>query len=194
MYPKSLKELIEKLAELPSLGPKSAERIALHLLTTPSKTEQLINSIKKIEKVGYCDKCNSFTEGKFCAICENPQREKNKICIVEEPHQVALIEKSGIFKGLYYVLHGSIVPLEGKNPHDLKTDKLIKRMKEDHIKEIILATNQDFTLHYMVKLLKNFKVKVSCLAKGIPVGGNIEYVDELTLKEAFKGRRSPEPE
>ncbi len=201
MYPKSIEELIERLTELPSLGPKSAERVALHLLDKPHKIEPLIKAIKNLERIGYCDKCNSFTEGKpaspntasqggLCSICENPQRDKHKICIVEEPHQVALIEKSGIFKGLYYVLHGSIAPLEGKNPQDLKVDKLIKRIKEDHIKEIILATNQEFTLHYMVKLLKNFKVKVSCLAKGIPVGGNIEYVDELTLKEAFKGRQT----
>ena len=188
MRTKSLEELIKNLSELPSLGPKSAERIALHLLNKPHKIEQIIKAVKNLERIGYCEKCNSFTEGKFCTICENPQREKNKICIVEEPHQVDIIEKNGIFKGLYYVLHGSIAPLEGKNPQDLKVDKLIKRIKEGHIKEIILATNQEFTLHYMIKLLKNFKVKVSCLAKGIPVGGNIEYVDELTLKEAFKGR------
>lgn len=194
MYPKSLEELIKSLSELPSLGPKSAERIALHLLDKHHKIEQLIKTVKNLEKIGYCEKCNSYTEKKTCSICDNPQREKNKICVVEEPHQVDIIEKSGIFKGLYYVLHGSIAPLEGKNPQDLKVGKLIKRIKEGHIKEIILATNQEFTTHYMVKLLKNFKVRVSCLAKGIPVGGNIEYVDELTLKEAFKGRTSPEPE
>jgi recombination protein RecR len=189
VHPKSLEELIKILSELPSLGPKSAERIALHLLEKPQKAEQIIKAMKNLGKIGYCEKCNSFTEGKVCAICENPQREKNKICVVEEPHQVDIIEKSGIFKGLYYVLHGSVAPLEGKNPQDLKVNKLVKRIKEGHIKEIILATNEEFTLHYMVKLLKNLKVKVSCLAKGIPVGGNIEYVDELTLREAFKGRQ-----
>ena len=188
MYPKSLEELITSLTELPSLGPKSAERIAVYLLDKPHKIEQLIKAIKNLEKVGSCVQCNSFTEGKLCSICENPQRDKHTICIVEEPHQVAILERSGIFKGLYYVLHGSIAPLEGKNPQDLKVEKLIKRIKEANIKEVILATNQEFTLHYMIKLLKNYKVKVSCLAKGIPVGGNIEYVDELTLKEAFKGR------
>lgn len=193
MYPKSLEELITSLTELPSLGPKSAERIALCLLDKPHKIEQLIKVIKNLEKTGYCVQCNSFTEGKLCAICENPQRDKHKICVVEEPHQVDILERSGIFKGLYYVLHGSVAPLEGKNPQDLKVDKLIKRIKEDHIKEVILATNQEFTLHYMIKLLKNYKVKVSCLAKGIPVGGRIEYVDELTLKEAFKARTSTEP-
>jgi recombination protein RecR len=189
VYPKSLEELIKELSQLPSLGPKSAERIAVHLLDNPHKIEQLIHAIKKIERVEYCEKCNSYTEKKICPICENPQREKNKICIVEEPHQVDILERSGSFKGLYYVLHGSIAPLDGKNPQDLKVDKLIKRIKEGHIKEIILATNQEFTLHYMIKLLKNFKVKVSCLAKGIPVGSRIEYVDELTLREAFKGRQ-----
>jgi recombination protein RecR len=189
MYPKSLKELIEKLAELPSLGPKSAERIALYLLTKPHQLEQLVNTMKSLGKVGYCEKCNSFTEGKLCSICSNPKREKERICVVEEPHHVDTVEKSGIFKGVYYVLHGSISPLEGKGPQDLKVEKLIKRIKKEKIKEIILATDQEFTLHYMIKLLKNLKVKVSCLAKGIPVGGRIEYVDELTLKEAFKGRQ-----
>lgn len=189
MYPKSLKELIEKLAELPSLGPKSSERIALYLITKPYKSEQLASAMKNLDKVGYCDKCNSFTEGKLCSICENPQRDKHKICVVEEPHQVDILERSGIFKGVYYVLHGSIAPLEGKNPQDLRIEKLTRRIKEENIKEIILATNQEFTLHYMIKLLKNYKVKVSCLAKGIPVGSKIEYVDELTLKEAFKGRQ-----
>ena len=189
MYPKSLKELIDKLSELPSLGPKSSERIALNLLNNPYKLEQLINAIKNLGKVGYCDKCNSFTEGKLCSICENPKREKEKICVVEEPHQVDILEKSGVFKGVYYVLHGSIAPLEGKNPQDLKVDKLTKRIKEENIKEVILATNQEFTLHYLIKLLKNSRVKVSCLAKGIPVGSRIEYVDELTLKASFKGRQ-----
>ena len=125
MRTKSLEELIKNLSELPSLGPKSAERIALHLLNKPHKIEQIIKAVKNLERIGYCEKCNSFTEGKFCTICENPQREKNKICIVEEPHQVDIIEKNGIFKGLYYVLHGSIAPLEGKNPQDLKVDKTI---------------------------------------------------------------------
>lgn len=189
MYPKSLKELIEKLTELPSLGPKSAERIAIYLLTKPYKLEQLVSAIKNLGKVGYCDKCNSFTERKLCSICENLRRDKERICVVEEPHQVDILERSGIFKGVYYVLHGSIAPLEGKDLKDLKVEKLTKRIKEENIKEIILATNQEFTLHYMIKLLKNFKVKVSCLAKGVPVGSKIEYVDELTLKEAFKGRQ-----
>ena len=188
MYPKSLEELIEKLSELPSLGPKSSERIALHLLTKSYKLEQLIHAIKNLGKVGYCVQCNSFTEEKLCFICENPKREKEKICIVEEPHQVDILERSGIFKGVYYVLHGGIAPLEGKGPQDLKVDKLMKRIKEENIKEVILAVNQEFTLHYLVKLLKNSRIKVSCLAKGIPVGSKIEYVDELTLKEAFKGR------
>jgi recombination protein RecR len=189
VYPKSLQELIDKLAELPSLGPKSAERIALRLLDNPHKIEPFIKATKNLERIGYCEKCNSYTEGKICPICKNPARDKEKICVVEEPHQVDILEKSGVFKGVYYVLHGSISPLEGKGPQDLKLGKLIKRIKKENIKEVILAVNQDFTLHYMIKLLKKFPVHVSCLARGIPIGSKIEYTDELTLKEAFKGRK-----
>lgn len=189
MYPKSLQELIDKIAELPSLGPKSAERIALHLLDKPQKIEQTMKVLKNLEKIGYCEKCNSYTEATLCSICKNPSRNEETICIVEEPHQVDILEKSGIFKGVYYVLHGSISPLEGKGPQDLKLGKLTRRIKEDNVKEIILAVNQDFTLHYMIKLLKKFPVHVSCLARGIPVGSKIEYTDEVTLKEAFKGRK-----
>ncbi|HIE43876.1 MAG TPA: recombination protein RecR [Candidatus Omnitrophica bacterium] len=191
MHPPSLRRLIEKLAELPSLGPKSAERIALSLMEKPQIIEALIDSLNGLAKVKYCKKCNSLTEGEICSICEDPKRDKGKLCIVEEPHQVDIIERSGIFKGTYYVLGGSVSPLEGKGPEDLRIEKLFKRIKGETVEEIILATNQDFTTLYMIKLLKSSGVKVSCLAKGIPVGSKIEYVDELTLREAFKGRKEP---
>jgi len=191
MHPPSLRRLIEKLAELPSLGPKSAERIALSLMEKPQIIEALIDSLNGLAKVKYCKKCNSLTEGEICSICEDPKRDKGKLCIVEEPHQVDIIKRSGIFKGTYYVLGGSVSPLEGKGPEDLRIEKLFKRIKGETVEEIILATNQDFTTLYMIKLLKSSGVKVSCLAKGIPVGSKIEYVDELTLREAFKGRKEP---
>lgn len=189
MYPPSLKRLIERLEELPSLGPKSAERIALSLLQKPEKTKLLIESLNELGRIKQCKRCNSLTEEETCSICSNPKREKGKICVVEEPHQVDIIERTGVFKGTYYVLGGSVSPLEGKGPESLNTQKLVKRIRDEDIQEIILATNQDFTTLYMIKLLKPFKIKVSSLAKGIPVGSRIEYVDELTLREAFKGRR-----
>ena len=189
MYPASLKELIENLSKLPSIGPKSAERIAIHLLNDVHKREEIINSLQNLNRVKCCGRCNSLTEGDICTICEDPEREKEKICIVEQPYQVDILERSGAFKGTYYVLQGSISPLEGKGPEALKVERLLKRIEKEGIKEIILAVNEDFTLHYMIKLLKPYKIKLFCLAKGIPVGSKIEYMDELTLKEAFKGRR-----
>ena len=190
MYPERLKKLIEELAKLPSLGPKSAERIALYLLKRPNgEIGELSNVLLEAkQKIHFCEKCHALTEGNQCAICSNPKRDQATVCVVEEPPQVEHLEGSG-FKGVYYVLQGSISPLEGKGQDSLNVGRLVKMVSSGEVKEIILATNEEFTTLYLSKLLQKYPVRITRLARGIPVGSKLEYMDELTLKEALQARR-----
>ncbi|NOZ63762.1 MAG: recombination protein RecR [Caldiserica bacterium] len=188
MYPQSFQELIQLLSRLPGLGPRSGERIAFHLLDNEEagKLAGLIKEVK--EKVHLCPSCNYLTEKEVCDICGNGRRNRTLLCIVEEPAQLEAIERTGVYKGLFYVLGGKISPWEGKDPSALPFSRLFTRLSQGEVKEVIIAVNEDFTALYIKKLLQKVPVKVTRLARGLPVGARIEYVDEATLLEALKNR------
>ena len=195
-YTKSMQELIDHFKRLPGIGPKTAERLAFHVLKSPNEeAERFSSAIKMVkESVKFCKKCGNMSEEDLCSICNNPRRDKTMVCVVEEPKDLILVEKSGHYKGTYHVLFGSISPLDGIGPEELTIKELFKRVKEDSVKEVILATNSDAegetTALYLSRELKSFKIKVSRIAYGIPVGENFDYIDQATLIKALEGRQS----
>ena len=194
-YAQSLNRLIEEFSRLPGVGPKSAERMALHVLE--GSLEQAKNLayavVKAKQSLGYCKLCNNLTEAQVCSICEDHRRDKDTICVVEEPKDVLAIEKSGTYRGLYHVLLGAIAPLEGIEPKDLKIKELLVRINQKQAKEIIIATNSnaegETTALYLAGLIKPLGVKTTRIACGIPAGGNLEYADQATLGKALEGRK-----
>ncbi len=194
-YPKTVEDLINKIRKLPGLGVKSAERVVLYLLKSPREDViALAHDIAALRKdIHYCSVCFNFTEKSPCFICSNPGRDRNSLCVVENPRDVAAIEKTGSFRGIYHVLWGLITPLDGIGPEDLKIKELVERCKNGSIKEVILATNPsvegEATSLYLVNLLKPFKIKVTQLARGLPVGSELEFADEATLSKSFEGRK-----
>lgn len=194
-YSNSLLKLIEELKRLPGIGSKTAQRLAFFILNMDEeKVKELAKAILEAkEKTRYCIKCCNISDEEICPICSDPLRDKNVICVVEDPRDVAAMEKTREYKGLYHVLHGVISPLDGIGPEDIKIKELLKRIEELPVKEIILATNPDVegdaTAIYISKLLKPLGIKVTRIAHGIPVGGDIEYADEVTLSMAIEGRR-----
>lgn len=192
-YTESLDKLVKELGRLPGIGPRSAQKMAFHLMKIPKEeARELAQAIVDIkEKTRYCSICNNFSEGEHCQICTSPARDKEIICVVEEPNDVIAIEKIGIYKGTYHVLMGAISPLDGIGPDDLKIKELLKRISSG-IKEVILATNSntegEATAMYLGKIIKPLGVKVTRIARGIPVGGNIEYTDQATLAKAMEKR------
>jgi len=195
-YTRSMHELIEYFKKLPGIGAKTAERFAFYVLkSSRDDMERFSLAIKKVkDSVKFCKKCGNLSETDICTICDNPRRDKTIICVVEEPKDLILIEKSGNYKGSYHVLFGSIAPLDGIGPEDLRIKELLKRVKEDKVKEVILATDSnaegETTALYISKELKPFKIKISRIAYGIPVGENFEYIDQATLMKALEGRRT----
>lgn len=195
-YPKSLLTLIDRLKKLPGIGPKSAERIAFHLLDSNSgDTEKLTRAITEVKnRIKYCSQCFNLSENQLCSICNQPNRDKNTLCVVETPKDIQAIEKTRKFHGLYHVLLGKISPLEGIGPEKLKLKELINRIKHRKPQEIILATSADVegeaTALYLAKLIKPLDIKVTRIAYGIPVGSSLEFADEVTLMRAMEGRRS----
>lgn len=196
-YTQSIEKLIEKLTKLPGIGRRSSERIINYLLNNASLDEvkSLSEAILKVkENVKFCQVCHNLSEEDTCKICQDPRRSKDTICIVENPVDVTAIEKSGTFGGVYHVLMGSISPLEGRGPSDLKIDSLLKRVKEDHVKEIIIATDADTegetTALYLTKLIKPLGVSLSRIGLGLPLGSNLEYADSATLSKALESRRN----
>jgi len=202
LYPAPLARLIEELSRLPSIGEKTAARLAFHMLKgNKDDVLRLADSIGKLrQQMGLCQRCFGFSEvnlenqdGALCAVCRNPEREKDKICVVEEPADLLAVEKSQEFRGLYHVLLGALSPLDGVGPGDIKADELVERVKLGGVDEIILATNPtiegEATAIYLTRLLKPFGVRVSRIAYGIPVGMDIEYADEVTLLKSIEGRR-----
>jgi len=189
----SLNQLIEELSQLPGIGRKSAQRLALYILKLPKEEvgniAQALVNIK--EKMRYCSSCWNFTESDPCALCENPRRSRQTICVVEEPNDVIAIEKTNEYRGVYHVLGGSLSPLEGIGPDDLKVKELLTRITPS-TEEIILALNPDIegeaTTIYLTRLLKPLGVKITRLARGIPIGGDLEFSDEATLTRALEGR------
>lgn len=194
-YTESIEKLIEKLVKLPGIGRRSAERIVTYLLSvTADDVEQLVQAISKVKNsVRFCQICHNLSETDICMICNNPGRNKSILCVVERPVDVFMVEKTGTFQGGYHVLLGAIAPLEGKGPNDLKIDTLIARIKQENIKEIIIATDSDTegeaTALYLTKILKPLGVNLSRIGVGLPVGSNIEYADSATLSKALEARR-----
>ncbi len=187
--------LIEEFHKLPGIGPKSAARLAYHILRTPEAgARSLAEAIIDVkEKITLCSICQNLTDTDPCVICRNTERDASTICVVEEPLDILAIERTGQFKGLYHVLHGVISPMEGIGPDDLKIRELLERLKKGTTEEIILATNPNLegeaTAMYLQRLLSPLGVKVTSLARGLPVGGDLEYADEVTLGRALEGRR-----
>ncbi|MFC1509353.1 recombination mediator RecR [Candidatus Omnitrophota bacterium] len=194
-YTRSMQELIEYFKKMPGIGAKTAERFAFFVLkSSKDDMEGFSLAIKKVkDSVKFCKKCGNLSEADICTICGNPRRDKSVICVIEEPKDLVLIEKSGNFKGSYHVLFGAIAPLDGIGPEDLRIKELIARVKEDKVEEVILATDSnaegETTALYIAKELRPFKIKTSRIAYGIPVGDNFEYVDQATLMKALEGRR-----
>jgi recombination protein RecR len=189
-----LSRLIEELKKIPSIGGKTAQRIAFYIIGIPQKeADRLADAIKEAKQnIFYCSACNSLTHIDPCQYCSDPKRDREVLCVVEEPFNISSIEKTGIFRGVYHVLHGALSPLKGIGPDELKTDKLIKRLKDGQIKEVILATNPtaegEATALYLVRLLKDFPVKKTRLAMGLPVGSDIDFADQVTIKKSLEGR------
>jgi recombination protein RecR len=193
-YAQPLDRLIEELSRLPGIGPKTAQRLAFYMLKMPQdRVGSLADAILQAKKsISYCSVCGNFTDVDPCSICQTPYRDRNIIMVVEEPKDIVAIEKTRDYKGLYHVLHGAISPLEGIGPDDIKIRELLARITPE-VKEVILATNPNVegeaTAMYLAKLLKPLDVKVTRIAHGIPMGGDLEYADEVTLTKALEGRR-----
>jgi recombination protein RecR len=192
--PDPLVRLIEELQRLPGIGPKSAQRLAFHILKTPREDiDRLMNAARDVkEQVTYCSVCNNITASDPCVYCQSDQRDHHVICVVEEPQNVSAIEKTREFKGVYHVLMGALSPLQGIGPDELKIKSLIARVAGG-VTEVILATNPNVegeaTAIYLARLLKPLGVKVTRIAMGVPVGSDIEYADEVTMHKALEGRR-----
>jgi len=194
-YAAPVAKLIEEFEKLPGIGHKTAQRLAFHVLNLPlEKAESLAAAIVDAKsKTKYCSICSNLTDTDPCNICSSSSREHSSICVVEDPRDVVAMERTREFKGVYHVLHGSISPMEGIGPEDIRIKELLARVKEGNVKEVILATNPNIegeaTAMYISKLLKPLGIKTTRIAHGIPVGGDLEYADEVTLAKALEGRR-----
>jgi recombination protein RecR len=190
-----LARLIEEFYKLPGIGPKSAQRLAYYLLRTPTaEAHSLAQAIIEVkERVVLCSVCQNVTEVDPCRVCASDTRERSCICVVEEPLDILAIERTGSYTGLYHVLHGAISPMDGIGPEDLKVTELLGRLRDGSVQEIILATNPNLegeaTAMYLGRLLTPLGIKVTRLARGLPVGGDLEYADDVTLTRAFEGRQ-----
>jgi len=195
VYEGPVQDLIEELGRLPGIGPKSAQRLAFHLLTIEhADAERLAKTIVAVkEKVRFCARCFNVAEQEECRICRDARRDPSVVCVVEEPRDLMAIERTGEFRGRYHVLGGAISPIDGVGPDDLRIKELMARIGAEGITEVVLATNPNIvgeaTASYLARLLKAMDLAVSRLASGLPVGGDLEYADEVTLGRAFAGRR-----
>ncbi len=195
MYEGIIQDLIDELGRLPGVGPKSAQRIAFHILAAePTDVFRLADALREVkEKVRFCSICGNVAEESECRICRDPRRDQSALCVVEEPKDVVAIEKTREFKGRYHVLGGAISPIDGIGPDDLRIRELMIRLADGAITEVILATDPNLegeaTATYLARLIAPLGVAVSRLASGLPVGGDLEYADEVTLGRAFEGRR-----
>ena len=195
---KVLELLIEELSKLPSIGQKSAQRLALHLLRAPKEEAlRLADATRAVrEQVGFCSVCGNFSENDPCLICTDTERDSSIVCVVEQPVDVLAFERTGQFRGRYHVLGGALSPLDGTNPEDLRIRQLLERLRGESVTEIILATNPtvagEATALYLSKLLAPLGVKVTRIARGVPMGSDLEYSDLVTLARALEGRREVE--
>ncbi len=193
--PEPVTRLIEAFAQLPGIGPKTASRLTFYLLRRPAEqAEALAAALRDLkQKVVFCTTCFNITEASPCAICRDEGRDRSIICVVEEPLDVVAIERTGEYKGLYHVLHGAISPVEGIGPDELRIKDLLVRLQDRSVREVLLATNPNLegeaTAMYLARLLQPAGVRVTRLARGLPVGGDLEYADAVTLSRALEGRR-----
>ncbi|MBN9608975.1 MAG: recombination protein RecR [Actinobacteria bacterium 69-20] len=197
MYEGPVQDVIDEFGRLPGIGPKSAQRIAFHLLSTDrAEIDRLCTVLQKMaSEVRFCDRCGNVSEGDLCRICSDARRDAGVICVVEEPKDVAAVERTREYRGVYHVLGGAISPIDGIGPDQLRIAPLLKRIAEPDVREVILATDPNLegeaTATYLVRLLSTFPdLSVTRLASGLPVGGDLEYADEVTLGRALSGRRS----
>lgn len=194
-YSRSIAKLIEELSKLPGIGNKTAQRLAFFIINMPEEDVKNLSRaiIEAKEKIRYCSICYNITDSDVCKICSDKERDQSVICVVSDPMDVVAMEKTRDYKGIYHVLHGAISPMDGIGPEDIKIMELLNRVKTKDIKEVILATNPDIegeaTSMYIAKLLKPLGVKVTRIAHGVPVGGDLEYTDVATLSRALEGRR-----
>jgi recombination protein RecR len=195
VYEGPIQDLIDELSRLPGVGPKSAQRLAFHLVkAAPDDARRLAEAIVRAkERMSFCRECGNVAEGELCRVCRDPGRDATVICVVEEPKDAAAIEKAGVIKGRYHILGGAISPLDGVGPEDLRVNELLERVQRDGVGEVILATNPNLegnaTAMYVAAMLKPAGLRVTRLASGLPVGGDLEYADEITLGQALEGRR-----
>jgi len=195
VYAAPVARLIEEFEKLPGIGHKTAQRLAFHILNMPmEKVERLVTSISEAKiKTKYCSICGNLTDSDVCSLCSSGTRDDSLICVVQDARDVAAMERIKDYKGLYHVLHGAISPMEGIGPEDIKIKELLHRLQDKDVKEVIIATNPNIegeaTAMYISKLLKPLGIKITRIAHGIPVGGDLEYADEVTLAKALEGRR-----
>lgn len=196
MYEGAVQELIDELGRLPGIGPKSAQRLAFHILEAdPEDMKRLVTSIVTVkERVKFCSICGNVAEQDTCSICRDPRRDPTIICVVEESKDVIAVERTRSFRGRYHVLGGAINPIAGVGPDQLRIRELLNRLSDSQIEEIIIATDPNLegeaTATYLARMLKSIGITVTRLASGLPVGGDLEYADEITLGRAFEGRRN----
>jgi recombination protein RecR len=194
--PGPLEDLIQELSRLPGVGPKTAQRLAFHILRTQlSRAEALAAAIHAVKaRISYCRICRNIAEGDECMVCRSGRRDRSQICVVESPLDLLAIERTGEFQGLYHVLHGVISPIDGVGPDDIHVPQLLARVREGGVEEVIIATDADIegeaTAVYLHRALESLGVRVTRPAHGLPVGGDLEYADELTLARALSGRRT----
>ncbi|MGB7819057.1 MAG: recombination mediator RecR [Ornithinibacter sp.] len=195
MYEGAVQDLIDELGRLPGVGPKSAQRIAFHLLQAdPADVERLAHALTEVKaRVRFCTVCFNVAEAERCRICMDARRDHHAICVVEEPKDVVAIERTREFRGRYHVLGGAISPIDGIGPDDIRVRELLARLGDGEVTEVIIATDPNLegeaTASYLSRMLKDFGLRVTRLASGLPVGGDLEYADEVTLGRAFEGRR-----
>ena len=199
VYAGPVQRLIDELGRLPGVGPKSAQRIAFYLLrAAPEDARRLAGSIVEVkEKISWCRRCFNISEGEFCQFCLDERRDRTVICVVEEPRDIVAVERTQEFRGSYHVLQGTISPIEGIGPDQLRIKELLARVRDDDVVEVILATNPntdgEVTAMYLARALADSEVRVTRIASGLPVGGDLEYADEVTLGRALEGRRTLDP-
>ena len=194
-YARPVERLIAELSKLPTIGPKSAQRIAFHVVRErPDNARALAEALRDVkERIKPCRRCFNLTEAEECDICRDTRRDSSVICVVEDPYDIGPIERTGEYRGLYHVLGGALSPLDGIEPEDLRIAELVERVGKEQIKEVVVATNPnttgEATALFIAQELKDMPVRVTALASGLPVGGDLEYADEVTLGRAFAGRR-----
>jgi recombination protein RecR len=195
-YPASLQNLIKNIAKLPGIGEKTAERLAMHILRgSRQEAERLAQSILNVkDKVKFCARCFALSDDDICGMCSDPARDSTFVCVVEQPADMVAVEKSGAFRGMYHILAGALSPMNGVGPEDIRIRELLTRIEKDQVKEVVLATSTNVegeaTASYIAQVLAKYPVKITRIASGVPMGGDLKYVDQVTLKRALETRHA----